>query len=79
MSKYYEAYDIRYRQVHEKGLTWAVDNNTELVEKHAFQLNLYKEALQSIYPDLKIDGYLFLMDVKRLHFNYYNNRLDMCL
>lgn len=33
MSKYYEAYDIRYRQVHEKGLTWAVDNNTELVEK----------------------------------------------
>ena len=39
--------------------------NTELVEKHAFQLNLYKEALQSIYPDLKIDGYLYYLEIGR--------------
>ena len=31
MRKYYEAYDDRYRQVHDKQLQWASDNPTELV------------------------------------------------
>ena len=48
MSKYYEAYDIRYRQVHEKGLTWAVDNNTELVEKVIYKYHLENEKMLEI-------------------------------
>ena len=33
MSKYYEAYDKRYKQVHDKGLSWSTDSNTEIVEE----------------------------------------------
>ncbi|MBO4918642.1 MAG: class I SAM-dependent methyltransferase [Erysipelotrichaceae bacterium] len=32
MKKYYEAYDKRYRQIHEKGLSWSVERNTPIVE-----------------------------------------------
>ncbi len=32
MSKYYEAYDIRYKQAHKKGLSWSTNANTKLVE-----------------------------------------------
>ncbi len=32
MSKYYEAYDIRYKQVHSKGLSWSPSYNTKIVE-----------------------------------------------
>ena len=31
MAKYYEAYDKRYRQVHEKSLSWATDENSPIV------------------------------------------------
>ena len=31
MSKYYEAYEKRYRQVHEKSLSWASDKNSPIV------------------------------------------------
>ena len=31
MEKYYKAYDKRYKQVHEKNLSWSSDNNTKLV------------------------------------------------
>ncbi|MBQ6479074.1 MAG: class I SAM-dependent methyltransferase [Erysipelotrichaceae bacterium] len=33
MKKYYEAYDKRYRQVHEKGLSWTTEGNTPIVEE----------------------------------------------
>ena len=33
MKKYYEAYDKRYRQIHKKGLSWSVENNTPIVEE----------------------------------------------
>lgn len=33
MSKYYEAYDKRYKQVHDKGLSWSSNNNTKIVEE----------------------------------------------
>lgn len=39
--------------------------NEELIKKHAFQLNLYKEALQSIYPDKTIEGYLYYLEISR--------------
>ena len=39
--------------------------NEELIKKHAFQLNLYKEALQSIYPDKTIEGYLYYLEILR--------------
>ena len=29
MSKYYEAYDKRYKQVHSKGLAWSTNTNTK--------------------------------------------------
>ena len=48
MSKYYEAYDTRYRQVHKKGLTWAVDNNTELIEKVIYKYHLKNEKMLEI-------------------------------
>ena len=31
MAKYYEAYDKRYRQVHEKSLAWESDENSPIV------------------------------------------------
>ena len=31
MAKYYEAYEKRYRQVHEKSLSWASDKNSPIV------------------------------------------------
>ena len=31
MAKYYEAYDKRYRQVHERALSWATDGNSPIV------------------------------------------------
>ena len=40
--------------------------NEELVERHAFQLNLYKKALRSIYPNLKIKAYLYYLEIGRL-------------
>ena len=33
MRKYYEAYDLRYRQVHERGLTWFCGQPTPVVEQ----------------------------------------------
>lgn len=33
MKKYYEAYDKRYKQVHNAGLSWSVDTNTKIVEE----------------------------------------------
>lgn len=39
--------------------------NDALIEKHAFQLNLYKEALQSIFPTKQIDGYLYYLEIGR--------------
>ncbi len=32
MNKYYEAYDKRYKQVHDKGLSWSTNNKTKIVE-----------------------------------------------
>ena len=48
MSKYYEAYDKRYKQVHDKGLTWSTNDNTEIVETIINKYHLEKENIFEI-------------------------------
>lgn len=48
MSKYYEAYDKRYRQVHDKGLSWSPDNNTEIVEEMIMKYHLENARMLEI-------------------------------
>lgn len=48
MSKYYEAYDERYKQVHSKGLTWTINTNTEIVEKIIQKYHLETENMLEI-------------------------------
>lgn len=40
MKKYYEAYDKRYKQVHDKGLSWSCNNNTQIVDDIINKYNL---------------------------------------
>ena len=40
MNKYYEAYDKRYKQVHDKGLSWSCNNNTQIVDDIINKYNL---------------------------------------
>ncbi len=42
--KYYEAYDDRYRQVHDKSLKWFSDLPSEIVEKAMMKYNIGKAA-----------------------------------
>ena len=44
MRKYYEAYDDRYRQVHEKALQWASDTPSAIVLKAMEKYGIGKEA-----------------------------------
>ncbi len=37
----------------------------DLIARHAFQLNLYKEALQTIYPKQTIEAYLYYLQTSR--------------
>ncbi len=48
MSKYYEAYDERYKQVHNKGLAWSADINTEIVETMISKYHLEDEKILEI-------------------------------
>ena len=48
MSKYYEAYDKRYKQVHDKGLAWSTNSNTEIVEEIIKKYHLDKENILEI-------------------------------
>lgn len=48
MSKYYEAYDARYKQVHDKGLAWSTNTNTEIVEKIINKYHLEKRKILEI-------------------------------
>ena len=48
MSKYYEAYDKRYKQVHSKGLAWATSINTKIVEDIIKKYHLEKENILEI-------------------------------
>lgn len=48
MKKYYEAYDTRYKQVHDKGLSWSPNNNTIIVEDIIIKYHLEKENILEI-------------------------------
>ena len=48
MSKYYEAYDKRYKQVHDKGLTWSTNSNTKIVEEIIKKYHLDREKMLEI-------------------------------
>ena len=45
---YYEAYDKRYKQVHDKGLAWSPSNNTKIVEEVINKYHLEKENMLEI-------------------------------
>ncbi len=44
MKKYYEAYDLRYRQVHAQGLEWFDSEPTPVVEQTLTRWNIAKDA-----------------------------------
>lgn len=48
MKKYYEAYDERYKQVHEKGLSWSPNNNTKIVDDMINKYHLDKLKILEI-------------------------------
>ena len=48
MSKYYAAYDKRYKQVHDKGLAWSTNSNTKIVEKIIIKYHLDREKMLEI-------------------------------
>ena len=48
MSKYYEAYDKRYKQVHDKGLSWSSNNNTKIVEEIINEYHLENKNILEI-------------------------------
>ena len=48
MSKYYEAYDKGYKQVHDEGLAWSTNSNTEIVEEIIKKYHLDKENILEI-------------------------------
>ncbi len=48
MNKYYEAYDKRYKQVHDKGLSWSPNNNTKIVEETINKYHLENKSILEI-------------------------------
>ena len=48
MSKYYEAYDKRYKQVHDKGLVWSTNSNTKIVKEIIKKYHLDREKMLEI-------------------------------
>ena len=48
MEKYYEAYDKRYKQVHDKGLAWESDSNSKIVEDIINKYNLQNASMLEI-------------------------------
>ena len=42
MEKYYKAYDKRYKQIHKQGLSWAINNNTKIVDEIIIKYKLEK-------------------------------------
>lgn len=45
MEKYYKAYDKRYKQVHDKNLSWASNNNTKIVYECINKYTINKDNL----------------------------------
>lgn len=48
MKKYYEAYEERYKQVHEKGVSWTTNNNTKIVDDVINKYHLEKTKMLEI-------------------------------
>ena len=48
MNKYYEAYDKRYKQVHDKGISWSPNTNTTIVEDTINKFHLEKSKILEI-------------------------------
>ena len=48
MSKYYEAYDNRYKQVHNMGLSWSLDTNTKIIKDMIIKYHLENEKILEI-------------------------------
>ena len=48
MNKYYEAYDKRYKQVHDKGLSWSNNINTKIVKDLINKYHLEEEKMLEI-------------------------------
>ena len=48
MGNYYEAYDKRYKQIHDIGLSWFPNNNTKLIEDIINKYHLEKENMLEI-------------------------------
>ena len=44
MKPYYKAYDKRYKQVHEKNLSWSSNNRTEIIEEMMNKYNITKKS-----------------------------------
>lgn len=44
MKRYYEAYDLRYRQVHERGLTWFGGEPTAIVRESMTKMQIPQDA-----------------------------------
>ena len=42
--KYYEAYDDRYRQIHEEGLQWFYDTPTPIVMETVKEFDIAKDS-----------------------------------
>lgn len=42
---YYKAYDERYKKVHEKNMSWTVDENSKIVEKTIDKYNISKDSI----------------------------------
>ena len=48
MKKYYEAYDERYKQVHNEGLAWSTDSNTTIVDEIIIKYHLENSSMLEI-------------------------------
>ena len=79
MSKYYEAYDKRYKQVHDKGLIWSPNNNTKIVEEIIKKYHLEKVNILEIGCGEGRDAkYLLDKNYKVLAIDISKEAIDYC-
>ena len=79
MSKYYEAYDKRYKQVHSKGLTWSTNTNTKIVETIINKYHLEKKNILEIGCGEGRDSkYLLDKNYKVLATDISSEAIDYC-
>ena len=80
MSKYYEAYDKRYKQVHDKGLVWSTNSNTKIVEKIIKKYHLDREKMLEIGCGEGRDArYLLNKNYNVLATNISQEAIDYCV